>query len=208
MVFSILSMLLLASCSSRSPVVKELSEVLSSMYDAEKDYRTSQKQLYEIEKSEQLIFDDAMQLTQIEDAELEVKVAELEESLEKRVLLVDEENRSMEEAASYIPEIEKIIKNNSTKVKSDIHEFLDTIRSRYELHSEFTQEYKDLLDYQNDLYDMLLDEEVEYKDLQDQVKKINEKNKAVQKSINEFNEFTVSMNEDKEMVFDSLKEEK
>lgn len=208
MIFSILSMLFLASCSSSSPIAKELSEILSSMYEAEKDYRTSQKKLHEIEKSEQLIFDDAMQLTQIEDAELEIKVAELNESLEKRILLVDTEAGSMQEASSYITDIEKMIENNSIKSKEDIRQFLSTVQSRYELHGEFSEEYRGLLDNQNKLYNMLLDEEVEYKDLREQVKIINDKNNAVQELINEFNEYTATMNEEKEEVFDLLKAER
>ena len=53
---------------------------MTEMNNAEKEYREAQAELTELEKSEQQLFNETMELTQEQQEELTIKVAELEES--------------------------------------------------------------------------------------------------------------------------------
>lgn len=196
----------LSGCLYGSPLAQELSDLLVDMHDAEKEYRTSNKKLNEIEKSEQVIFDEAMELTQ-EDVDLETKVEEMEKLLGQRLELIEKEKASMELAASFIPKIEDLSIDEQEKMKKDIKRIVELVKHRYELHAVFIKEYKQLCELQENLYRMLLEVEIEYKQLQEQVISINAQNDIVHDAIEKFNEATIEMNNWKEEVFETLKGE-
>jgi predicted nuclease with TOPRIM domain len=78
--------------------------------------------------------------------------------------------------------------------------------SRYELHSLFVEEYKELATYQKELYEMLSTENTEITELKEQVKKVNAQNEVVQTAIDIFNKATVDVNELKDEVISGLQD--
>lgn len=197
-------MLLLSGCSFDSPIAKDLSDVLLDMHQAEKEYRTSQKKIIELEKSEQTLFSEAMELTQTEEVELKTRVEELTQLLEKRLLLLADEEASMKEAATFIPNIKKVIESNQTKIDKDLTKLKDLIANRYELHEAFVKSYIKLSELQAELYTMILEEDIQYKELQEQVTAINMQSEIVDNAIEQFNKATEMMNESKGEVFNLL----
>ena len=71
---------------------------MTEMNSAEKVYQDAQGELTELEKSEQELFNETMELTQGQLGELKIKVTELEKLLGQRLALIEEEEESISKA--------------------------------------------------------------------------------------------------------------
>ena len=90
--------LVLSGCNSDSSIEKKLSTTITKMNNAEKVYRDAQGELTELEKSEQELFNETMELTQEQLDELKIKVTELEELLGQRLTHIEGEEKSISKA--------------------------------------------------------------------------------------------------------------
>ncbi|MGE6487837.1 YkyA family protein [Paenisporosarcina sp. NPDC076898] len=201
--------LLLSACSIGTSAEQQLSDSLTKVYDEEQGYRDAQAKLAELEKKEQLTFNQTMELTQNQKEEVSVKVEELKSSLAKRLTLLKEENDSIKNAQESLSTLDKIVEDaKDDQIKSSVSDLQGVMDARYEAHDQVSAEYQKLTDLQSALYEMLTKEETQQAELQKQVVKVNEQNEVVQSAINAFNDATKQLNEKKESVYDSLQEEK
>lgn len=201
--------LLLSACSIGTSAEQQLSDSLTKVYEEEQGYRDAQAKLAELEKKEQLTFNQTMELTQEQKEEVSVKVEELKSSLSERLTLLKEENDSIEKAQESLSSLDKIVEEaKDDQIKSSVSELQEAMDSRYEAHDEVSAEYQKLTDLQSALYEMLTNEETQQTELQEQVVKVNEQNEVVQSAINAFNDATKKLNEKKESVYDSIQDEK
>ena len=201
--------LLLSACSIGTSAEQQLSDSLTKVYDEEQGYRDAQAKLAELEKKEQLTFNQTMELTQNQKEEVSVKVEELKSSLAKRLTLLKEENESIKNAQESLSTLDKIVDEaKDDQIKSSVSDLQGALDARYEAHDQVSAEYQKLTDLQSSLYEMLTNEETQQAELQEQVVKVNEQNEIVQSAINAFNDATKQLNEKKESVYDSLQEEK
>jgi len=201
--------LLLSACSIGTSAEQQLSDSLTKVYDEEQGYRDAQAKLAELEKKEQLTFNQTMELTQNQKEEVSVKVEELKSSLAKRLTLLKEENDSIKNAQESLSTLDKIVDEaKDDQIKSSVSDLQGALDARYEAHDQVSAEYQKLTDLQSSLYEMLTNEETQQAELQEQVVKVNEQNEIVQSAINAFNDATKQLNEKKESVYDSLQEEK
>ncbi|WP_186669450.1 YkyA family protein [Sporosarcina sp. BP05] len=196
--------LMLSGCNSDSSIEKKLSATITKLNNAEQVYLDAQGELAELEKSEQELFNQAMELTQQQLGELEIKVAELEELLGQRLTLIEREEKSISKASKSADELDAIIEQVDGNIGKGLEELKRAVTNRYELHSAFVVEYKKLTSLQKELYEMLIAKEVELKGLKDKVGEVNEQNELVQLAVNSFNDATVKVNVLKEDVFSSL----
>ncbi|MCZ8536456.1 YkyA family protein [Paenisporosarcina quisquiliarum] len=201
--------LLLSACSIGTSAEQQLSDSLTKVYEEEQGYRDAQAKLAELEKKEQLTFNQTMELTQQQKEEVSVKVEELKSSLSERLTLLKEENDSIEKAQESLSSLDKIVEEaKDDHIKSSVSDLQEAMDARYEAHDQVSAEYQKLTDLQSTLYEMLTNEETQQAELQEQVVKVNEQNEVVQSAINAFNNATKELNEKKESVYDSLQEEK
>ncbi len=200
--------LVLSGCNSDSSIEKQLSATITKMNNAEQVYQDAQGELTELEKSEQELFNQTMELTQQQLGELKIKVAELEELLGQRLTHIEGEEKSISKASKSVDELDAIIEQADGNVGKGLEELKRAVTNRYELHSAFVVEYKKLTSLQKELYGMLIAEEVELKGLKDKVGEVNEQNELVQLAVNSFNDATVKVNVLKDDVFSSLQKEK
>lgn len=177
------------------------------MNSAEENYRNSQADLSELEKSEQALFNETMKLTQEQTEELKAKVAELEKLLEERLGLLDEEEASMKKAEEFVASFDKVLEKTEEDNKKRVEELNQAVNKRYELHSAFTGEYRKLIDLQREVYEMLADEGIELESVQRKVEEVNEQNQTVHSAINSFNESTIAVNGLKNNDFGNTNEE-
>lgn len=205
--FALIGTLLLSGCTFGSSTQEELSNALSEMNSAEKDYREAQKELNSLEVSEQATFNEMMALTQEQQDELKTKVAEVEESLEKRLAQIKDEEASMKMAMEKVSSFDKVIDKAEDDTKSKIEELKKAVTDRYTIHSTFIEEYKKLSDMQKELYAQITNEETDIAKLQEFVSDVNEQNDTVKVAIESFNDATIKVNEMKEKVFNHLKKE-
>lgn len=199
--------LMLSGCNSESSIEKQMSATLTKMNNAEQVYQDVQGELTALEKTEQELFNQTMQMTQQQLGELKIKVAELEELLGQRLTHIKGEEKSISKASKSADELDAIIEQVDGDVGKGIEELKRAVTNRYELHSAFVVEYKKLISLQKELYGMLIAEEVELKGLQNKVGEVNEQNKLARLAVISFNDATVKVNVLKEDVFSSLQKE-
>ncbi len=199
--------LVLSGCSIGTSIEKQLSDVMNTMNKSEKKYITAQEKLTGLEKSEQKLFVETMELTQEQNEELQEKVTALKESLTKRKDSIKNEEAAIKKAEESLKEIDEVIESAEKEEKKEIERLKESIAERYERHIAFVTEYKKLVNLQDELYGMLLADDTELTTLKDKVDEVNAQNDVVQNSVSEFNLATSKVNEVKDNVFKSLKEE-
>ena len=177
------------------------------MNTAEKGYRNGQADLTELEKSEQKLFNETMELTQEQKDVLKTNVTELEYMLEQRLAHIEGEEKSMNKAKGSVDDFEGIIKEADDTVKKDLEDLKTAVNRRYELHSAFVSEYKQLATLQKELYAMLVAKTTKLTELRDKVDEVNAKNEKVESTVIAFNDSTEKVNVMKDDIFSSLKNE-
>ena len=200
--------LVLAGCNIGSSIEQQLSETMTVMNSAEKEYREAQAKLTDIEKIEQQLFNETMKLTQQQQDELAAKVTELEQFLEQRLDYLNEEDTSIEKAKVSVGDFDALIEKADDDAKQQIEELKNAIIKRYELHSAFVSEYQKLATLQRELYGMLRAEETQLPELKDKVNAVNAQNETVQSAVTSFNESTERVNVLKDDVFANFQQEK
>jgi len=199
--------LLLAGCNFSPSLESKLSDALSAMFSSEDKYREAQEALGDLERKEQILFNETMSLTQEETEELEKNVAELVSSLEERLVLIEKEESSINKAKESLTLFEDIVNDAEEGIKEDVEQLEKVIKDRYSNHAEVVTEYIGLTDVQKELYDMFLDEETDLAMLQEKVEEVNKQNQIVQDTIQIFNESTAKVNELKGVILGKLEEE-
>ncbi len=196
----------LAGCTVGSSIEQQLADVMTAMSSAEQDYRDAQAKLASLEQSEQQLFNETMNLTQQQQEELAVKVAELEESLGKRLEELKQEETSIDKANASARELDSILKKADEQVKDDIEKLQVAVNERYVSHAEFIASYKKLATLQQQLYEMIRTEGTQLTDLTSKVDEVNTQNGTVQSNVTLFNDLTEQVNRLKDDVFASLQQ--
>ena len=207
MAFVFSGALLLSGCSYGESVEKQLSDILSEMYTAEQDYRDAQSELSKLEKEEQELFTNAMNLTQDQTEELEVIVVELKELRNKRISHINDEEASMKKANEFSGSLDSVLETIDEENKTEVNDLKKAVSDRYAFHSTFVTDYKKLLKLQEDLYVMLIDQTIEFPEIKAKVEEVNAQNVTVKSAIGEFNKSTGMVNSLKEGLFASLESE-
>lgn len=203
------STIVLSGCTFGASAHEQLSEALSSIYEEEKGYREAQKELASLEKKEQKTFNEVMALTQEDTEKVKTLVSELNDSVEQRLALLEEEKQSMKNAEEKVSAIEDVASEvKDDKSKTSIKELDKALDDRYAAHDKVSTEYEALTEKQTVLYEMLLNKETKQEDLQKQVAEVNSQNDKVQEAIQTFNDSTIAINELKSNVYSTLSSEK
>lgn len=203
------STIVLSGCTFGASAHEQLSQALSDIYEEEQGYRDAQKELASLEKKEQATFNEVMALTQEDTEKVKTFVSELNDSVEQRLALLEEEKQSMNTASEKVSAIEDVSSEvKDKKSKTSIEELENAMEDRYAAHEKVTTEYEALTEQQTLLYEMLLNEETKQEDLQKQVAEVNSQNDKVQEAIQTFNDSTIAINELKSNVYSTLSSEK
>ncbi|MBU0904950.1 MAG: YkyA family protein [Planococcaceae bacterium] len=203
------STIVLSGCTFGASAHEQLSEALSTVFEEEKGYRDAQKELASLEKKEQETFNEVMALTQEDTEKVKTLVSELNDSVEQRLALLEEEKQSMKNAEEKVSAVEDVASEvKDEKSKTSIKELDKALDDRYAAHDKVSTEYEALTEKQTVLYEMLLNEETKQEDLQKQVAEVNSQNEKVQEAIQTFNDSTIAINELKSNVYSTLSSEK
>lgn len=200
------SVLLLSACSGPA-AGEQLDAVLNDTFDAEKEYRETQKKMEDLEKDEQQLFESIMALTQEQQDEVDSKAEEALASAQERLELLAAEKESMGNAQENFKEIDTVIaETDDDQLKKELGSLKEKMQERFDAHGQFTEAYETLNGLQQELYTMLMDEETELKTMQEKALEVNEQNTAVQDAVTAFNNSTEQFNEMKNQILDNLKE--
>lgn len=199
---------LLSACSFGESTNQKLSNILTTIYESEADYRDVQSELVVFEKKEQTNFQSMMELTQEQKEELTKLVDETEKLLGERLALVEKEAASIKLASDKMVDLETLISEvKEEKEKTALKQIEEVLKNRYASYKELTAQYNSLASLQEDLYSILVEEGSEMASIQEKVQEVNAQNEVVQKQVEQFNALTVRLNEVKEEVFTALQDE-
>lgn len=200
--------LLLSACTLGEKTEEKLSNILSETYELESDYRDVQKLLAETELKEQANFQSMMELTKDQKEELTVQVEETAKLLEERLVLVEKEKAAIHQASDKLADFKVLISETKEESeKASIEQVEEALKNRYDAYDNLTVQYTTLADLQENLYNMLIEEDVEISSVQEQVMEVNKQNEVVQQAVQNFNDLTAKLNQVKEEVFTSLQTE-
>lgn len=204
---AVLGVILLTGCSFNATTEDKLSKVLGDMHKTENTYQESQKELHDLEQTEQKLFNETMALTQEDTEQLEKNVAELQELLEERKEKIKNEEEAMVNAKELVSDFDKIEEKLEDNEQQKIEELKESVEERYKAHADFIEEYQELTNMQQDLYEMLGNDETDVSALNNQVESINKQNEAVVSAIQSFNDLTIALNETRDEVYDFFNQE-
>lgn len=193
--FVLCGALFLSGCTFGSDADEALAKAFNDMNEAEAVYIQVQKELVELEQVEQKNFTEMMVLTQEDYEGLKEKVAESEALLAQRLQKIGEEEASMESAMEFMKAFDEAVNKVDGNRKDRLEALRDTVRNRYDAHIAFAEAYRQLIEEQEVLYQLLVTKDVEWSILEGQVEKVNLHYETVKAAIEEFNQETILLNE-------------
>nr|WP_246017704.1 YkyA family protein [Mesobacillus subterraneus] len=128
-----------------------------------------------------------------------VKLAdEALEIADQRTEHIDKEKESIEESEKEFKNVAGIIEEiKDAELKQQAIQLQSTMEERYQIHGELYKNYKQGLQYDKELYEMLKDKELSFEKLEEQINKVNQVYETVLNKNQEFNEKTDQYNKEK-----------
>ena len=191
-------MMVAAACNFQSPSEK-IYEKLEAVVEIESVFEEQQEPLVALEKKEQDIYSNIINLGLEKMEEITKLSDEAIKSIAKRKEYMDKEAESIKESQekfkTITTDMESLEKKEGKQLKDQADELYKTMMARYEEHDKLYANYIEGLNDDKKLYEMFKDEDVSMEDLENQVKKINDTYEKVYENNQTFNELTKKYNE-------------
>jgi translation elongation factor EF-1beta len=188
----------LAGCLDKQSPEEKMFEALEKVVSIEKGFEDQQDPLVELEKKEKEIYEQIISLGMKEYDQI-VKLADEALAIaDKRAEHIDKEKESIDESEKEFGNVDKIIDEiDDSNLKKQATELQATMKERYGIHDKLYENYKQGLQYDKELYEMLKDKELSFEKLEEQINKVNEVYEIVLNNNQEFNEKTDQYNQEK-----------
>ncbi|WP_415812991.1 YkyA family protein [Mesobacillus thioparans] len=188
----------LAGCLDKQSPEEKMFEELEKVVSIEKTFEDQQDPLVELEKKEKEIYEKIISLGMKEYDEIVKLADEALANADKRAEHIDKEKESIDESQKEFKNIDPIIEEiEDSSLKKQANELKATMNERYEIHEDLYKNYKQGLQYDKELYEMLKDKELSFDKLEEQINKVNEIYETVLKDNQEFNDKTDQYNKEK-----------
>lgn len=169
----------------------------------EKEFSKQQKELVDLEKKEQGIYEKIIDLSSDELDEIKVLSKEANELIDQRFELIELENDSLQTAKEEFIKIHSLKDDLTDKeLERSITQLYDKMIERYEAYDEIYKTYKESLDLEKQLYSMLIDEDSTQEQLSKQIELLNEHYESIIKANKTFNKKTEEYNELKRQFYE------
>lgn len=176
---------------------------VNKMFEAEEQYRESQKELQELEGEEQLLLQQTLSLQPVDELEIERNVEQLKQSVKARQVLIKEERQTMERAKKSMKRFQQL-QANVKEGRKQLELFNEKIGERYLTHEQLMDAYEVYMKEQQNLYELLAEEQLEWQILEVQVEMVNDKRAYVVELIEKFNEITAQLSSLQQIVLPNL----
>lgn len=176
---------------------------VNEMFEAEEQYRESQKELQELEGEEQLLLQQTLSLQPVDELEIERNVEQLKQSVKARQVLIKEERQTMERAKKSMKRFQQL-QANVKEGRKQLELFNEKIGERYLTHEQLMDAYEVYMKEQQNLYELLAEEQLEWQILEVQVGMVNDKRAYVVELIEKFNEITAQLSSLQQIVLPNL----
>lgn len=193
----------LTACNNASPeeqVYNHLEETVS----LESGYVEQQESLADLEKKEQDLYNEILQLGTDELDQIKSKSKEAIDVIGQRKDALAREKESLDEAEAEFEEVDSIIdelENDDAKQKAQT--LYETMEARYSAYDKLHEAYTKVLDDDNTLYDMFQQDDITQDELTSQIEKINAGYEEIKSANEEFNTQTEAFNEQKQQFYEA-----
>lgn len=168
----------------------------------EKDFEDQQKPLMELEQEEKALFDEIMSLGMKHFDKITSLSNEALANLDKREEHLAKEEEAMEASKNEFEKIDDVLdKMEDEKIQAKAKDLQDLMNKRFDAHGQLVSAYKDVIQEDRKMYEMLKDKELKHEDLEAQIVKSNEAQEKVLEANEKFNEYTKTFNAEKEKLY-------
>lgn len=191
----LLFMLFLVGCSEEKNLMqKELDHTLNDIQKYEKEISEYESQLKDLEKKEQTLFEKTVDL-HIEDREqIENNIGRLDASLEERQQIIEEEKAVVEDAEQATTNFDELPSAETDEGNEIVEKLKNALKKRYLMHYDVISVYEELLGKQEDVYNLLIDENVKRVELEEGTIAVNEQRVKLEEAVTAFNQSTDEVN--------------
>ncbi|MEH7445181.1 YkyA family protein [Bacillus sp. JJ1122] len=188
----------LAGCMDRQTPEEKMFEELEKVVSTEKVFEDQQDPLVELEKQEKEIYEQIISLGMKEYDQI-VKLADEALTIaDKREEHIEKEKESIKKSEQEFKNVSNIAEEiEDPSLKKQASELQATMKERYKIHDELYKNYKQGLQYDKELYEMLKDKDLSFEKLEEQINKVNKVYESVLKNNQEFNDRTDRYNKEK-----------
>lgn len=188
----------LAGCLDKQSPEEKMFEELEKVVSIEKEFEDQQDPLVELEKKEKEIYEQIISLGMKEYDQIVKLADEALSNADKREEHIDKEKKSIDESREEFKNVGDIIDEiEDPALKKQAAELKSTMTERYKIHDELYKNYKQGLQYDKQLYEMLKDKKLSFETLEEQINKVNKVYETVLKNNQQFNEKTDQYNKEK-----------
>lgn len=201
--FFIVAFLLLTGCSNESTAEKIYTH-LEEAVTIEDAVTEQQQQIAELEQKEQGLYNKMIELKMEEFSQIKELSNEAIAVLEEKEELINNEKESMDSAKKEFEKVESMVKNVEEESASSTAESLVSVMNeRYEAYSKVYDYYKQAIEEDKKLYQMMQKEDITEEQIREQVNIINENYEKVLTGHQTFNEKTKKYNQLKKDFYNS-----
>lgn len=184
----------LVACSGASPKDK-ISDHLEKTVDLEKVFEERQADINALEKKDQDLYGEIIQLSEDEFDQVEELSDEAIEVIEKRQAAIDIEKESIEASKAEFQKMERLIGDlEEEKISDKAKEMYDVMIKRYDAYEKLYKAYVTSLEQEEKLYVLFKKKDVTQEELATQITEVNTKYEEILKENDAFNVHTISYN--------------
>lgn len=184
----------LVACSGASPKEK-VSDHLEKTVDLEKVFEERQADINALEKKDQDLYGEIIQLSEAEFDQVEELADKAIEVIEKRQDAIDIEKESIDASKVEFQKIERLIDDlEEEKIIDKAKEMYDVMIKRYAAYEELYKAYIESLEQEEKLYILFKKEDVTQEELATHITEVNTKYEEILKENETFNIHTISYN--------------
>lgn len=203
-IFYFAFILFLSGCNPFQSTPEKIHEVLENVVEKEVLFEEQQAPLVQLEKDEQRLYQEIMELGTKNIEEIVKKADEAIKIVEERNVHMENEQKSLEASEKEFKKVKPLIeKIDDTGIKDKADELYSVMIERYNTHDELYSAYLQGLEQDKKLYNMLKAEERSLEELETQIVKINEIYEKVIAANEKFNDLTKEYNDTKHAFYET-----
>jgi peptidoglycan hydrolase CwlO-like protein len=195
--------LFLSGCNPFQSTPEKIHEILENVVEKELLFEEQQEPLVQLEKDEQRLYGEIMELGTKNIDEIVKKADEAIKIVEERKVHMQNEQESLKASEKEFKKVKPLIeKIDDNGVKEQADKLYAVMIERYSTHDELYSAYSKGLEQDKKLYNMLKAEERSLDELEAQIVKINEIYEKVIDHNGKFNDLTKDYNETKHEFYE------
>ncbi|ASK63635.1 hypothetical protein CFK37_16460 [Virgibacillus phasianinus] len=196
---------LLSACSGASTSEK-IYDHLEKAVTAEKAFEKQQDDIVKLEKEEQKLYSQIIDLSMDEFDKIKSIAVEAIGVIDKRKEKIALEKESIEGSKEEFEKVKELIGElEKEKAKNKANKMYDVMMNRYDAYYTLNDAYAKSLKLEKELYTMLQKEDLKQETLTEHIKKINESYKNVLAANKNFNAYTEKYNKLKKEFYKAAK---